>query len=178
MRSLFGSIISIRGEAISHPYRYGRRSTQLRDVLHGAGEGQSAGRSAPGAKRKRGLKAKNTKTDEYRIVPVHNHLVEQGFLNYVESRRAAVLTVTFRHRPIRSSRVATLALQENVVLAPGNVFSVSQSAPDLMRVKVAQMNDPSNFKVLKRRMPTSDDRYWRNADVTYFGYSDYRVEVP
>lgn len=106
--------------------------------------------SSPGAKRKRGLKAENTKTDEYRIVPVHNHLVEQGFLDDVESRRAAVLTVTFRHRPIRSSRVATLALQENVVLAPGNVFSVSQSAPDLMRVKVAQMNDPSNFKVLKK----------------------------
>ena len=44
--------------------------------------------------------------------------------------------------------VARAALRENVVLAPGNVFSVSQSAPDFMRFNVAQMVDPRVFAVL------------------------------
>jgi DNA-binding transcriptional MocR family regulator len=51
-----------------------------------------------------------------------------------------------------AGEVATLALQENVVLAPGNVFSVSQSAPDFMRINVAQMNDPAILKVLKKAL--------------------------
>jgi DNA-binding transcriptional MocR family regulator len=51
-----------------------------------------------------------------------------------------------------AGEVATLALQENVVLAPGNVFSVSQSAPDFMRINVAQMNDPRILKVLKKAL--------------------------
>jgi integrase len=32
------------------------------------------------------IKAENAKTNEYRIVPIHDHLIEQGFLDYVESR--------------------------------------------------------------------------------------------
>jgi DNA-binding transcriptional MocR family regulator len=36
--------------------------------------------------------------------------------------------------------VARAALRERMVLAPGNVFSVTQSAPDLMRFNVVQMN--------------------------------------
>ncbi len=36
--------------------------------------------------------------------------------------------------------MAKAALREQVVLAPGNVFSVSQSATDLMRFNVAQTN--------------------------------------
>jgi len=39
-----------------------------------------------------------------------------------------------------AAEVAKAALRERVVLAPGNVFSVTQSAPDLMRFNVAQMN--------------------------------------
>jgi integrase len=31
------------------------------------------------------IRAENTKTDEYRIVPMHNHLLDQGFLDYVTS---------------------------------------------------------------------------------------------
>jgi DNA-binding transcriptional MocR family regulator len=38
--------------------------------------------------------------------------------------------------------VARAALGENLVLAPGNVFSLSQSASDFMRFNVAQMGDP------------------------------------
>lgn len=39
-----------------------------------------------------------------------------------------------------AAEVAKAALAERVVLAPGNVFSVTQSAGDLMRFNVAQMN--------------------------------------
>lgn len=47
-----------------------------------------------------------------------------------------------------AAEVARLALRENVVLAPGNVFSVSQSAKDLMRINVAQMGEPRIIGVL------------------------------
>lgn len=46
--------------------------------------------------------------------------------------------------------VARAALCENMVLAPGNVFSVSQSASEFMRFNVAQMVDPGVFAVLAR----------------------------
>ncbi|WP_029004148.1 PLP-dependent aminotransferase family protein [Azorhizobium doebereinerae] len=39
-----------------------------------------------------------------------------------------------------AAEVARAALRERVVLAPGNVFSLAQAAPDLMRFNVAQMN--------------------------------------
>jgi DNA-binding transcriptional MocR family regulator len=46
--------------------------------------------------------------------------------------------------------VARRALRENVVLAPGNVFSVAQTARDWMRFNVAQMDDPRLPALLKR----------------------------
>lgn len=46
--------------------------------------------------------------------------------------------------------MARAALTEDVVLAPGNVFSVSQSAPDFMRFNVGQMTGPLVFGVLAR----------------------------
>jgi len=48
--------------------------------------------------------------------------------------------------------VARAALRENVVLAPGDVFSVSQSASGFLRFNVAQMSDPRVFEVLARAM--------------------------
>ena len=48
--------------------------------------------------------------------------------------------------------VARAALTDNVVLAPGNVFSVSQSAAGFMRFNVAQMSDPRVFAVLARAL--------------------------
>jgi DNA-binding transcriptional MocR family regulator len=38
------------------------------------------------------------------------------------------------------------------VLAPGNVFSLSQSAPDFMRFNVAQMGDPRILAGLARAL--------------------------
>lgn len=48
--------------------------------------------------------------------------------------------------------VARAALEEDVVLAPGNVFSVAQTAPDLMRFNVAQMSDPRMWDVMRRAL--------------------------
>lgn len=47
-----------------------------------------------------------------------------------------------------AAEVAKAALREKVVLAPGNAFSVTQSAGDLMRFNVAQM-PPEAFRVLR-----------------------------
>jgi DNA-binding transcriptional MocR family regulator len=51
-----------------------------------------------------------------------------------------------------SANVARSALAENVVLAPGNVFSASQSAAGFMRFNVAQCGDPRVMSVLQRAM--------------------------
>ncbi len=51
-----------------------------------------------------------------------------------------------------ASAVARAALRANIVLAPGNVFSVSQSMPSFMRFNVSQMTDPRVFEVVARAM--------------------------
>jgi DNA-binding transcriptional MocR family regulator len=51
-----------------------------------------------------------------------------------------------------SSVIARAALAENVVLAPGNVFSVSQSASGFMRFNVTQSNDARALEVLRRAL--------------------------
>lgn len=43
---------------------------------------------------------------------------------------------------VDGARLARLALRQGLVLAPGNVFSVSRSAGDMMRFNVSQMGDP------------------------------------
>lgn len=47
-----------------------------------------------------------------------------------------------------ASTLARTALRDNVVLAPGNVFSVSQSMPNFLRFNVSQMADPRIIEVL------------------------------
>jgi DNA-binding transcriptional MocR family regulator len=49
-----------------------------------------------------------------------------------------------------SADVARAALADNVVLAPGNVFSASQSAAAFMRFNVAHCRDPHVMPVLQR----------------------------
>ncbi|WP_188583264.1 aminotransferase-like domain-containing protein [Azorhizobium oxalatiphilum] len=50
-----------------------------------------------------------------------------------------------------AAEVAKAALKEKVVLAPGNAFSVTQSAKEFMRFNVAQM-EPQVLKVLERAL--------------------------
>lgn len=51
-----------------------------------------------------------------------------------------------------STAIARRCLEENVVLAPGNVFSVSQSASAFLRFNVAQLGDARIFAALERAM--------------------------
>jgi DNA-binding transcriptional MocR family regulator len=46
--------------------------------------------------------------------------------------------------------MARLALRDDIVLAPGNVFSVSLAVPDFMRINVAQMAERRIFETLGR----------------------------
>lgn len=48
-----------------------------------------------------------------------------------------------------ASAVARAALREEVILAPGDVFSAAQTASDYMRFNVGQMRDRRVFEVLK-----------------------------
>ena len=50
------------------------------------------------------------------------------------------------------ARVEGRALADDVLFAPGNVFSVSQSAGSFMRFNVAMMEDPKIFRVLQSAM--------------------------
>jgi DNA-binding transcriptional MocR family regulator len=53
-----------------------------------------------------------------------------------------------------SADLARRCLDQNVILAPGNVFSVSLTASAFVRFNVAQMSDPSVFAVLQQAMAT------------------------
>ena len=51
-----------------------------------------------------------------------------------------------------SADVARAALADNIVLAPGNVFSTTQSASGFMRFNVAQCRDPKLMPALQRAL--------------------------
>ncbi len=51
-----------------------------------------------------------------------------------------------------ASKIARRCSQENIILAPGNVFSVSQSASNFLRFNVAQTTDKKIFSVLQKAM--------------------------
>lgn len=53
---------------------------------------------------------------------------------------------------IDSTALARRCREENVILAPGNVFSVSQSAGNFLRFNVAHLSDPRVFQVLEQAM--------------------------
>ncbi|MCB4769086.1 PLP-dependent aminotransferase family protein [Ancylobacter sp. Lp-2] len=51
---------------------------------------------------------------------------------------------------VDAGQIARAALAERVVLAPGNAFSVSQTATGFLRFNVSQTLDPSVFELLRR----------------------------
>lgn len=55
---------------------------------------------------------------------------------------------------IDSAQLAQATIEDGLVLAPGNVFSISQSAARFMRFNVAHMRDPHIFDVIGRAMRT------------------------
>lgn len=56
-----------------------------------------------------------------------------------------------------SASLARAALAEGVVLAPGNVFSPSQTASSFLRFNVAQCGDSRIWEVMRRAMAARDD---------------------
>jgi len=53
---------------------------------------------------------------------------------------------------LNAADVARAALADDIVLAPGDVFSVAGSASSFMRFNVAQSNDPRIWSALRRAM--------------------------
>jgi DNA-binding transcriptional MocR family regulator len=53
-----------------------------------------------------------------------------------------------------SAAITRRCMEEKVLLAPGNVFSVSQSAAAFLRFNVAQSGDKRIFAVIRRAMET------------------------
>ncbi len=62
-----------------------------------------------------------------------------------------------------AAQVARAALEKDVVLAPGNVFSLSQSATRFMRFNVSQMLDPRVFEVLRHALRTEQEKKLRHS---------------
>ena len=82
---------------------------------------------------------------------VGERLGELGIRPWIEPRGGIFLWCELPGGP-DTAEVARRALAEDVVLAPGNVFSVSQSAKRFMRFNVAQCGDPRIYEALKRAM--------------------------
>ncbi|MFN7024343.1 MAG: PLP-dependent aminotransferase family protein [Pseudorhizobium sp.] len=79
-------------------------------------------------------------------------LTALGIRPWTEPRDGMFLWCQLPHG-LDAAEVARQALKQEVVLAPGNVFSVSQSARSFMRFNVAQCSkNPSIFRVLARAM--------------------------
>lgn len=53
---------------------------------------------------------------------------------------------------VDSAELARRCLDEQVIMAPGNVFSVAQTAAGFVRMNVAQMTDPRVDAVLARAL--------------------------
>ena len=60
--------------------------------------------------------------------------------------------------------VARRALADDVLLAPGNLFSISQSAPSFMRFNVAKMEDPKIVRVLQHAIAETLRSRGRSTD--------------
>ena len=64
-----------------------------------------------------------------------------------------------------AASVAHAALRDGVILAPGNVFSASQTASEFMRFNVAQMNSAQIFSVLERTLSLETNAYSRSEQI-------------
>lgn len=57
-----------------------------------------------------------------------------------------------------ATELARLALSDNIILAPGNVFSVSQSMSNFMRFNVSQMQSPKITEVIAQALKVSGSK--------------------
>lgn len=74
-----------------------------------------------------------------------------GIVPWIEPRGGMFLWCTLPDG-LDAAVIARQLLAEDIVLAPGNVYSLSQSASRFMRFNVAQSSDPRLFSALRRAM--------------------------
>ena len=77
-----------------------------------------------------------------------------GVVPWIEPSGGLFLWCTLPNA-LDAADIARRALADDVLLAPGNVFSVAQSAGSYMRFNVAMMEDPKIFRVLENAMTES-----------------------
>jgi DNA-binding transcriptional MocR family regulator len=82
---------------------------------------------------------------------VSNKLKNLGIVPWLEPQAGMFLWCRLPDG-IDAADVARTALEQDVVLAPGNAFSLSQTATDFMRFNVSQTEDPVVFEVLSEAM--------------------------
>ena len=76
-------------------------------------------------------------------------LRDVGLTSWVEPRAGLFLWCELPNG-MDAANIARRAMAENIVLAPGNVFSPAQAAGRFLRFNVAQCADPRIFKFLRR----------------------------
>ncbi|SNS12867.1 DNA-binding transcriptional regulator, MocR family, contains an aminotransferase domain [Sphingomonas laterariae] len=79
------------------------------------------------------------------------HLDEIGISRWIEPRAGMFLWCSLPDG-VDAAELARAALADGVLLAPGNVFSLTQSAGRFLRMNVAQCGDPRIFRVLSDRV--------------------------
>src|SRR5690606_2632619 len=82
---------------------------------------------------------------------VRRRLQEKGLVPWIDGNGGMFVWCALPDG-LESADVARHALEQGVVMAPGNVFSVSQSAGSFLRFNVAQCGDPRIFDILARSM--------------------------
>ena len=80
-----------------------------------------------------------------------HRLGKLGITPWMKPQGGMLLWMRLPHG-LDSAKVSREALQEGVVLAPGNVFSLSQTAAPFMRFNMAQCQSPRIFEVLEKAM--------------------------
>jgi len=78
-------------------------------------------------------------------------LREMGVTPWIEPRAGMFLWCELPPG-VGAAALARAALEKGVILAPGDVFSLSQSAGRFMRINVAQCGDPAVFDVLREAL--------------------------
>jgi DNA-binding transcriptional MocR family regulator len=80
-----------------------------------------------------------------------HRLAKLGIKPWMEPQGGMFLWARLPHG-LQSAEVSRQALQDGVLLAPGNVFSLGQSASGFMRFNVAQCSSPRIFEVMEKAM--------------------------
>jgi DNA-binding transcriptional MocR family regulator len=91
------------------------------------------------------------------LVQTSERLHEIGIVRWIEPRGGMFLWCRLP-TGLDAANVARHALAQDVVLAPGNVFSLSQSAGRFLRFNVAQSLDPRVYSVLQASCAMAADR--------------------